>query len=54
MRATPPPGWPACPTCGQPASALLGNVTAMCGNDDCTTLMWDVPGREGQAVRIVP
>ena len=54
IRATPPEGWPSCPECRLPAAAMVGEVTAMCGNDDCAVIMWDVPGREGRPVRVVP
>jgi hypothetical protein len=50
---TPPPGWPRCPGCGELAQAVLGGVTAACGNDDCQVFLWDELGREGTVVRIV-
>jgi hypothetical protein len=31
-----------CPLCGQPpALVILGQQLALCGNENCKTLMWD-------------
>lgn len=34
---------PCCPVCSQPPCMVVaGGSQAFCGNDDCTTLCWDM------------
>ena len=32
---------PGCPFCGEPPLFAIGPTQALCGNDDCTLIMWD-------------
>lgn len=33
---------PDCPVCGHPPMLRVGESQAFCGNDDCTTLSWEM------------
>lgn len=32
---------PNCPLCGQPPLFAFGPTQALCGNDNCTLILWD-------------
>jgi len=38
---------PTCPVCGQPPGLVVSTSQAMCGNDECGVLMWNLSRPDG-------